>query len=377
VGGEVGLARASTSPSAPASLPKEDKRQTGLPSSPAFVDEGRRVACDGDRPHAGLKNSYAWVRSSSCESMLTSSQRHVFETLVLYGEAFFAREFGALKIKPRLFPLIVGPTGAGKSFLVRNVAEQLDAHYFRLTFGDWLPRGVRADSGGQTAFTIISTVLEESRVVLHIDELDKMREDYEHQWTRSVANDVWNVLDGILPVRDYYKARNQAPSPEQIRDTEALMREQLWIVGSGTWQSVFEENARRPLGFAKVDGGFRDTSHVLEKIRAIKAIPEELLARFSSSLLLLQYPDSDAEKHALLEQSGILALAARAGRPIHVSDLDFNQGGMRRLESLATDLLLELRRQRKIRTSMQRKRIPASRPLLARNDRDPGDLFEG
>ena len=304
--------------------------------------------------------------------MLTDSQRQVFEALTLYGETFFAREFRALKIKPRLFPLIVGPTGAGKSFLVRKAAAELDSHYLRLTFGDWLPRGVRPDSGGQTAFTIISAALEEGRVLLHIDELDKMREDFEHHWTRAVANDVWNVLDGNLPVRDYFKVQRQDATPEQVADAEAQLRKKLWIVGSGTWQSVFEQESRSPMGFGSASVAEFKAEAASEKIRSAKTIPEELLARFSSNLLFVRYPASDVEKQSLLEECGLLALAKQLGRHVGPTDLDFNRGGMRRLETLAADLLLDVRRtaalSRKPRGDKRKCRAPAARG-------DPGDLF--
>jgi len=276
--------------------------------------------------------------------MLTRSQAHVFEQLVLMGEVFFLQDFAGLTIRPRLFPLVVGPTGAGKTFLVQRVAKRLSATHLRITWGDWIPRGARDGLGAQTTFAILEALEQADALLLHIDELDKCREDYRNAWSRSVANDLWNVMDGLFPVADYLKAKGVPVTRELIEAMNNKVRSSLMLVGSGTWQAVFNERPRPDVGFMVQCPTEPDDVALTARIRAAKSIPDELLARFASELLFLHYPNSIEEKKELLDSSGILALAERLGHPINVNELDLNGVGMRKIESLATQLLLNLRR---------------------------------
>lgn len=277
--------------------------------------------------------------------MLTVSQSTVLEQIVLMGEIFLLQDFADLKIRPRLFPLVVGPTGSGKTFVIGRAAQQLGATHFRITWSDWMPRGVREGCGPQTTFAILEELEKSDAVLLHLDELDKCREDFHGAWSRAVANDVWNVLDGILPVTDYLKAKGSPITLEATSALNAKIQSALFLVGSGTWQNVFNESARSSVGFVVQNPAQPDNVTLTARIRAAKFIADELLARFASDLLFLRYPNSADEKRDLLNSSGIAALALRLGHTVDVGTLDLQGVGMRKIESLATQLLLTLRRQ--------------------------------
>jgi ATPase family associated with various cellular activities (AAA) len=278
--------------------------------------------------------------------MYTKSQQQVLEQVLIMGETFFSRDFAGLTIQPRLYPLIVGPTGSGKTFLLKQAAAELNATYWHVTFGDWLPRGVRDGAGVQTTFAILNALAGAKRLVVHIDELDKCREDFDHSWSRSVSNDIWNFLDGILPVEDWLKASGKPFSSELVDITNQRVRESLWIAGSGAWQSVFLAQPRRALGFGAKEQRAPDDSEFTARIRAAKAIPDELLSRFASDLLVLHYPQSTKEKQDLLDAAGLTALGMELGQPVRAEELDLNGLGMRKIESIATRMLLALQRQK-------------------------------
>jgi hypothetical protein len=88
-----------------------------------------------------------------------------------------------------------------------------------------------------------------------------------------------------------------------------------------------------------ITGPFLDRGKKRAQRRSCWYIPRELLARFSTELLALNYP-TPAELTVLLESLGINALARAAGTTITAEDLDLGVAGMRTLESVVTRLLL-------------------------------------
>ena len=276
---------------------------------------------------------------------LTSSQQAVFDTLLDLGLLHYGGfgEPDGTGLRPRLYPLVCAPTGAGKSFLVERAARLLGADYFRATFGEWIPLGTR-DPRNATLVRLGQLLTRSRRVVAHVDELDKWLVG-DREWGRSLSNDLWNLLDGKLP---WELVRQLAAEDEQdgaahpappARPVIPGCTGQLWIVGSGTWQSVFEHRRAPQLGFGPRTSGAGDPRDLAEEIRRSKAIPTELSARFASDLLFLDYPDADETEH-LLGTFGIRELAAEVGVAVSAADVDYQSAGMRALESLKTRLLL-------------------------------------
>jgi hypothetical protein len=275
--------------------------------------------------------------------MFTRDQAAAFQRLKLLGEVYFQGPINrGLLIAPRLCPLIAGPTGAGKTMLVKKVADALGAKIFRITHGDWMPRGVRSETGTATTFHILKCLQENPRVVLHIDELDKCSEDFQGTWARSVASDLWNVLDREFPIDEYLASSAKSNSQLLTEGLSESVQRRLWIVGSGTWQSVFNKMSAPTVGF-KAD---RETTaatdgELTDMIVRERMIPDELLARFASDLVFLRYPNSRIEKQALVDGLGLTALAKKLGETLDVTHLDFDRKGLRILETLATRLILK------------------------------------
>lgn len=78
---------------------------------------------------------------------------------------------------------------------------------------------------------------------------------------------------------------------------------------------------------------------IVDRIRRQGHIPRELLARFSTELLVLTYP-TPAELTVLLESLWINALALAADATVSADDLDLGVAGVRTLGSVVTRLLL-------------------------------------
>lgn len=76
-------------------------------------------------------------------------------------------------IKLRTNPLIVGPSGVGKTWIAEDLARELKLPIFKVTCGDWLPQGVQRET--PTLNRLRDFIKCHPRYVLHIDELDKYR----------------------------------------------------------------------------------------------------------------------------------------------------------------------------------------------------------
>lgn len=268
------------------------------------------------------------IDQAPLDAYISPSQRLGYEALLVRGEMFFAPRFHSLRIQPRLNPLIAGPTGAGKTFIVEAVAKKLEASFMKICFGDWIPIG--ATEGVPTMKAIYRRLEQSPRVLLLLDELCKFRPEYHGGWTRSIASDLWQLLDRNPGAIDY------ADPALKNQDFRMLLTERLWIVGAGTWQDI--QRPCNSIGFLS-----REETTLQERIVADGRIPDELLLRFNPQLLQLRYP-LQSETAEIYVRSGIAELASAAGVTLNPAKHDWGRGGMRSLEDLATSLLLELHR---------------------------------
>lgn len=277
----------------------------------------------------------------------TQSHRTARETLIEMGRLFFSGVRVLPGIRLRLLPLVIGPTGAGKSFLVERVARELGAHYVKLTRGDWLVMGSRA--GRPTMYQILDALVSHERVVVHLDELDKFQE-LRGDWSAAIGSDVWNLLDRKFLVEEYLRnstfPEGKKPTPLWI---SLKIQSRLWIVGSGTWQDVFEQSRpRAAVGFQNAQSA---ASVGLEAIAHSGVISPELLHRFNNDAIFLSYPSKE-ETAALLKSTGIAKLAEQVGVEITPADIPWERGGMRVLETVATRLAIQCQRRDRPRQVM-------------------------
>lgn len=263
---------------------------------------------------------------------LSHNQAQAFDRCVQMGQLFFSQRRFVKGFTVRSFPLIAGPTGAGKSHLVRQVAEQLGCEYVRLDYGTWLPRGAKEDPN--TMESIAEKALGHERVLVHLDELDKLRGNFSSGWETSVLNDVWKLLDrpielGHLAVAQSYEEGEAAFAK--------LFAERVWIVGSGTWQEIFETQ-HSSVGFSvessqKVE---TDTQDSIKRIRERQIIPPELIARFDSKIQILGYPSAEEVLEQLDAAGMVLNDQLR-----HQLYENLPHSGFRAVEDLVTEYSLQ------------------------------------
>jgi len=194
-------------------------------------------------------------------------QRLAFDRIERLTKIFFSRSWIKLPVTPRLIPLICGPTGAGKTQVVKELAASMDLPLLRLTYANWVPRSYR---GEPTVPIIMKFMTDNERGIIHIDEVDKLTPSGEQSFNDSIKIEVFNLLDRLIYPQG---------APEKAQN--------FMIVASGTWQDLWEGKAGAPIGFntCAVVGEGRSAD-----IDQQTTIPPELMNRFNRELIHLQYP---------------------------------------------------------------------------------------
>jgi hypothetical protein len=210
------------------------------------------------------------------QPQLTAAQARALARLQMMSELFFAGA-PAGPLAPRLIPLLVGPSGTGKTHVVRAFARELGCPVLRLSVGDWIVQGSRRAS----TFERLREWLDaHPKMILHLDELDKFAM-HDDAWSHAVFGEVFAVLD-----------REVSPAPDGEKPwtsvhTQKLQR-QVFLVGSGTWQNLWSGGGRGGLGFHAGAPEPRAADSIGQRIRRARLIPEELLNRFNDNWLILE-----------------------------------------------------------------------------------------
>lgn len=272
---------------------------------------------------------------------LTRGQQAVLATCTSLGEIFFSpsrRDTGSLR--PLLFPLVVGPTGSGKTHVVQVLSRRLGARLIRVQRSDFVPQGARLRP---TVFQVCDALAESERVLLHLDELDKYRADGgptpTGEWGASVFGDVWAAAEGRLPIENYLAEAEHGKAKPAISLAELRQRveRRLFIVASGTFQEAWEAVSRPNLGFRPSSDRIGNTVTTEDILRS-RQISPEIIARFFPPLFL-SYPDS-SEMAEMFERTGLNQLARDCGYTVTADDRDIRRTGFRGICALYTTLLL-------------------------------------
>lgn len=259
--------------------------------------------------------------------MWSDSQRRAFDELIAIGETFFGADWLSLPLRPRFDTLVIGPSGSGKSHLVRAVAEHLNVPCLRVCHGEWIVMGARPHLH-PTVQKIAKFIVENERGIIHVDELDKARSGFQADWTIAVFAEIFSLLDRMMP------AGSREDSYTEI--LRHRLRCDFWFLGSGTWQAAWEKSP--PIGF--VDPMSQWDSVVLSRaIRTAGFIPTELLNRFSDTFIFLK-PATERDFQNAAEMFGLVRLARELGEKIDFAQAVEENLGARWLEKIHAELLM-------------------------------------
>ncbi len=282
----------------------------------------------------------------------TASQREALAQLHQLGDVFAktgdTRMAGFRPAAGRT--LMIGASGSGKSALAGQFAAERGAALLSLDCGSWLVAGAAAKpatlrlvrdflraQGGGTGLV----------AVLLMDELCKLLPTGEnlHQsgWSLSVWAECLSLLSGDthLAAHDW--------STEDIR----RLRTNTMILGAGAFQAALLEvrssTRKGSLGFSDSSAGKATYASQIAQY-----LPEELLSRFSSEIMVLESPTrSDFQEAIARIHTG---LGIKRDRPMTqlLDEAGSALGGMRWCENYVCRLLIEHPYAARIKASPQR-----------------------
>jgi hypothetical protein len=217
---------------------------------------------------------------------LTKSQTKASHALKKMWALKCARISEVGGITNRTTPLIVGPSGTGKSALVNHFCRSLSIPMITLTPGTWIVVGAKAEP--PTTKQLANFLRNYDQGVIFLDEVNKLRNNHlENPWMMSVFNEILALLDGD----------DRLVGADLTSELIRKMKSRFMIVGAGAWQD--EWNACRPtavLGFGgKSGGGDIDEEIFQQQVRGQHSIlPDELLFRFNERFIFLLPLDRQA-----------------------------------------------------------------------------------
>jgi len=206
--------------------------------------------------------------------------------------------------------LIAGPSGNGKSFIAAELGRRLSLSVLRINVSSWVILSARNEPW--TFSSIVQWVhsLRGGGGILLLDEADKLQGAGD--WVSCIRHEAHDLLDGVIP----HAARMPSaptddawgiPDPPMIVERALLekhLRERVFIVACGAWQSAWRGNSRK-LGFTQEESVVEPPS--CEQI--LESIEPELRQRFRHEVCWLP-PMTRSDYHAVS-----LGIANRISNP--------------------------------------------------------------
>lgn len=277
-------------------------------------------------------------------------QRQVFAELYATASTFFSGEWQELSVRPRFSRFVVGPTGTGKTHLIRALADALSLPIFAVSATNWLPLGINQRGGRSTWTDLIALLGRHPQVVVFLDEADKLclPPGSGTGWQDYLRVEIFHLLDGALP--------DNATGTEEDwggcfdDDDRELVQERLrtgtYVVAAGAFQEFFDSSVHRPrIGFGQtLDGSGPST---LSKEAMAKILPRELVNRFASPVLLL--PDLVEDDYWAMLDALVPSLPPRLLKAVlklanrEISEAVSSAAGCRWVEELVLRALIQER----------------------------------
>lgn len=283
---------------------------------------------------------------------LFAHQEAAYRALLATAEVFFHANWRRLSvITPRFTRLLVGPSGTGKTHLVRRLARELDVPMLEIASATWIPLGC-ADRAGCSSWKQIATFCHDHRQgIIFIDEVDKLGE--RSSWMTHLRVEIFAALDRTIPVNLSWELDEEcghADSGECRAHAARVLRERMLVVGGGAFQDLWETKNPKTMGFG---ANAPPPPGIPEQHELAMVIPAEIANRFVTPPLILP-PMDEGEYRLLLARlckclPGRLATRVRAAGNASIGEAVHHGLGCRWAERLILEALTAEREETTLR----------------------------
>lgn len=276
--------------------------------------------------------------------LLFAHQLDVFHALRATAEVFFAAQWRGLDVRPRFARFVAGPTGCGKTHVVRAVGSALGVPLLKIVATEWIPLGAANRGARPTWLDVALFCHRNERGIIFVDECDKLVASDATGWMNYIRTEALGLIQGDVPenlsLSECTELADDAED-EVLKRIRSRLRNAMLVVGAGAFQALWEARGQRRCGF-QASRDPHDGS--LSQAELARVIPAEVVNRFAAPILVLRPLHRRDYEHMLEQMVGRLPaeLAARAGT-IGRATLDravANRTGVRWLEEVVLQSLL-------------------------------------
>jgi len=204
-----------------------------------------------------------------------------------------------LPIQPRTASLLAGPSGNGKSFIALELGRRLSLPVLRINVSSWVVLSARNEPWTFSSIVQWVNSLQGGSGILVLDEADKLQGTGE--WVSCIRHEAHDLLDGVIPLATKMPTAPAdepwgMPDPPMFVERALLekrLRERVFILACGAWQSAWRGNSRK-LGFSLVESAVEPPT--CEQI--LQSIEPELRQRFRHEVCWLP-PMTRSDYHAV------------------------------------------------------------------------------
>lgn len=268
-----------------------------------------------------------------------SHQQKVFNRLVDIANVCFSIQRKTFSLTPRANSLLIGPSGAGKTYLASAVASEAGAAFLPLSISEWVLIGCTTRGAVATWPSIVQFLLTNQKangIVIFLDELDKLTGS--NGWERFERTEIFKLLDLSVPTGLTDKDNDSFSNLDHRTAKEVLNR--TLILGAGAFQHLWDSPPKSCIGFGNnAESALAPTLNQLSK-----SLPRELVNRFRSEVLILpQLGIRDYEEMLLKASEGIPAYLQQTFLELGLSRINKavdTRQGCRFVEELLLDTVL-------------------------------------
>jgi len=220
----------------------------------------------------------------SANPLILPYQKPVFDRLCAVARACLyvdRRQFSALKFRACFW--LIGPTGSGKSFLAKALAQEMDVPFLSISVSDWMILGA-SNRGSTTTWPSILSFINKHKqkqgAIIFVDELDKCRD--ESNWNSFLRTEIFSLCDSRIPpgIKDL---DSDIISEHSIQEAETFLRNKTMIIGGSAFQDIWEERSSTGIGFNQTP----QTTSLPELPDLARILPREFVNRFCSEMFIL------------------------------------------------------------------------------------------